>query len=388
MSAEHSSDPSHTHLAKWGRLTWLRDGLARLVSGPVAPPPAAPAVACTIVKLDRIGDFVLSLGAIHQLVRHFGAGRRALVVPPEVAALASQEFPGVARHIMPAFTPGLFRGIAPRRREWRRGLSALACTHLVCLRHQRSLYRDFVLRAIPAGHCWWVEGSPFGDRPALALPPSTARYPEVSADGSARALAAHRQLVGKVIGRTLSPVGILPRLSFPSPSTGDGIIVAPLAHDPIRDPPPGTVWAALERCTPLAGASVLLIGGAHQAKRLQKLRDSAPPAWRDRCGIAAGETTARWIELIAGARLVFAADSASAHLATALDRPLVVPLGGGHSGMFAPWHRSKRQVWLRHPLPCYGCDWRCPYPSPRCLADISPARFATAMLALLTEASA
>jgi ADP-heptose:LPS heptosyltransferase len=85
------------------------------------------------------------------------------------------------------------------------------------------------------------------------------------------------------------------------------------------------------------------------------------------------------VDLLAGATWVLAADSAAAHIATALDRPAVMLLGGGCPGQFAPWRRSPRQVWLEHPLPCFDCGWRCTQPEPYCMTRIGAAQVAEAL---------
>lgn len=361
-------------------MTWLRDRLARRMAGPVAPSPTVPAFACTIVKLDRIGDFVLATGAIRKLVGHFGEARCALVISVEAEPFARREFPGVTCCALPVAAGRLFREIAPHRRAWQAALTGFSCEHLVCLRHQRSFYRDLVLRAIPARRRWWLEAAPFGDRALLELEAAAAAYPGPDEADAPRELAAHRLLLGAVLGRTLAPEEIAPvlRPTRPTPLTRT-VVVAPLANEVIRDLPATSVWNALAGCDLPADATVILLGSAAQAARLEAFRSAAPPAWRERCRVVAGETTEGWIGIIAGASLVLAAESSSAHIACALDRPLVAVLGGGHPGLFAPWSHSARQRWLTHPLPCFGCDWQCVHPEPYCLTRIGPAELIAAV---------
>jgi ADP-heptose:LPS heptosyltransferase len=104
---------------------------------------------------------------------------------------------------------------------------------------------------------------------------------------------------------------------------------------------------------------------------------------------AAGVPQAKWhrpetleslLQLVAGSCLVLAPDSAPAHLATALDKPGVFLLGGGHFGMFAPWSKSQRQVWLHHGMDCYQCHWNCIHPEPLCITHIKPQDVVEALL--------
>lgn len=371
--------------SEWGRLTWLRDRLARRIAGPAAPAPEAPPLACTIVKLDRIGDFVLATGAIRQLVEHFGESRCALVVSQEAAALAAREFPDVIRCPLPADAGLLFREIAPRRRGWQASLGALGCEHLVCLRHQRSFYRDLVLRAIPARRQWRLQDAPFSDRAILTLPPGTARYPTASEmPDRPREIAAHRRLLASVFGRDVAEREVRPELRpMPAEASDGTVVVAPLASNRLRNLREKIVWETLAGCAALADAAVTLIGSAAQSSQLEAFRESAPPAWRARCRIAAGEPLERWAGRIAGARLTIAADSGPAHVACALDRPLIATTGGGHHGLFTPWSRSSRQRWLEHAMPCYGCNWSCIHPEAYCLTHIDASAFIAAAHAVL-----
>jgi ADP-heptose:LPS heptosyltransferase len=79
------------------------------------------------------------------------------------------------------------------------------------------------------------------------------------------------------------------------------------------------------------------------------------------------------LEDIGGAAVVLSAETGTAHLATALDLPTVVLLGGGHFGLCAPWRKSKRQEWLSNPLPCFHCNWRCHQPEPLCITRVTAA---------------
>ncbi|MBI4621984.1 MAG: hypothetical protein HY736_02045 [Verrucomicrobia bacterium] len=358
---------------EWGRFGPLRNFLARRIAGRPARPPDRAAFACTIVKLDRLGDFVLATGAIGRLLEHFGAAHCALITSFEVAALAAREFPNVARHSLPNTARRLFREIAPSHRAWQAALAAFPSEHVVCLRHQRSLYRDLVLRAIPARQRWWLENSPFSDRAILDLTPAAASYPLLCDPKTPTELAAHCALVGALLGQPVAPQEILPCLRQPAPGSGSlPIVVSPLGHDRIRDVPAAHLWPALLARSELADAPIILAGSTAQHAQLASFAAAAPAALRARCTIAAGMPLDDWISLIGGARLVLSADSASAHIATALDRPLVAWLGGGHPGVLAPWARSAKQRWLQHPQPCYGCDWSCPYPEPHCLTGIGP----------------
>lgn len=89
----------------------------------------------------------------------------------------------------------------------------------------------------------------------------------------------------------------------------------------------------------------------------------------------------QFAELIRGARLVLSNDTGAAHIGAAYQTPTVCLLGGGHYGEFLPYKMADdadapNPACVIHPMPCFGCDWQCLYPSPGsgpapCIARIS-----------------
>ena len=91
----------------------------------------------------------------------------------------------------------------------------------------------------------------------------------------------------------------------------------------------------------------------------------------------AGKTTVRqMIEGLRRADVVLSADAAPLHVATALGRPTVGIMGGGHFGRFYPWGDPEINRVVNRPMDCYWCDWRCRYPTFRCVEEIAPAAVA------------
>ena len=150
---------------------------------------------------------------------------------------------------------------------------------------------------------------------------------------------------------------------------GRRIVIAPFAGATIRDLPAPLLSSLIEALGSAGDFEFILTGTPAQSGRLQALAAS----WASRIvrvTVAAEPTLSDLIDLLASADLVISADSAPAHLATALDRPLIAVLGGGHYGLFGPWQRSAKQAWLHHELPCYGCDWTCIFQEPRCITEL------------------
>jgi ADP-heptose:LPS heptosyltransferase len=99
----------------------------------------------------------------------------------------------------------------------------------------------------------------------------------------------------------------------------------------------------------------------------------------------AGKTTLlEMIELIRGARLVIANDSAAIHIAAATNTRAVCILGGGHFGRFLPYQPEMSENPSRLPkvafskMDCYGCRWGCHYLEAQsvgvvpCISEVDP----------------
>jgi ADP-heptose:LPS heptosyltransferase len=85
----------------------------------------------------------------------------------------------------------------------------------------------------------------------------------------------------------------------------------------------------------------------------------------------AGQTTVRQMtECIRLADAVLGADAAPMHVAIGLGRPTATIMGGGHFGRFHPWGDPERNRVVNRPMPCYGCHWKCRYPTTRCVTEI------------------
>ena len=87
----------------------------------------------------------------------------------------------------------------------------------------------------------------------------------------------------------------------------------------------------------------------------------------------AGKTNIRQlIECLRLCDLVIAVDSAPLHIATALRKPTVGIMGGGHFGRFYPWGDPEINRVVCKPMDCYFCNWNCPKSDGSCVKDIPP----------------
>jgi ADP-heptose:LPS heptosyltransferase len=86
-----------------------------------------------------------------------------------------------------------------------------------------------------------------------------------------------------------------------------------------------------------------------------------------------GKTNVRTlIECLRLCDLVFSAESAPLHIATALGKPSVGVIGGGHFGRFYPWGDPEMNRIVFQRMDCYFCNWNCPTSSVSCVREIPP----------------
>jgi len=79
-------------------------------------------------------------------------------------------------------------------------------------------------------------------------------------------------------------------------------------------------------------------------------------------------TIVQVVEVLSRAVAFVGNESGLLHLAASLGIPAVGILGGGHFSRYFPYG-SVRVV--NHPLDCYECNWRCKFPNPYCITEIS-----------------
>ena len=80
----------------------------------------------------------------------------------------------------------------------------------------------------------------------------------------------------------------------------------------------------------------------------------------------AGQTSLpQFAEVVRGASLLIGNDTSAIHIAAAVETPSVCILGGGHFGRFLPYPENLpgcRPVAVYREMACFGCNWRCNQP--------------------------
>lgn len=84
-------------------------------------------------------------------------------------------------------------------------------------------------------------------------------------------------------------------------------------------------------------------------------------------------------EVISKANFIISNETSAIHLAMQLNIPSICILGGGHYGQFLPIPAgieiNTPPILVNHLMPCYGCNWKCPYQhsvteSVKCISNI------------------
>ena len=138
---------------------------------------------------------------------------------------------------------------------------------------------------------------------------------------------------------------------------------------------PGASWApkrwAFENFAEVAralhvneGFTIVLCGTSSESDLCNKIAELSHV---DVINLAGQTTLIQMVEVIRGAALLVANDSASIHIAAATRTASVCILGGGHFGRFLPYQPEAPEddqtllLLAYSRMDCYGCRWRCPY---------------------------
>lgn len=86
----------------------------------------------------------------------------------------------------------------------------------------------------------------------------------------------------------------------------------------------------------------------------------------------AGRTTLRELAaLLADAFFYLGNETSGAHIAAAVDTPVICILGGGYVKRFFPYPGNAATIAVTRQLPCFGCDWQCIHSQWRCITGIT-----------------
>ena len=350
-----------------------------------------------ILKLDHIGDFILSTGAIRFALER-SEGKALLIVSHPVEAIARTLFPRADVLALPAFAPALVRHLLPVAWKSAANLRSIRSHELLHLRYQPDDYHRLIQKWIgpeaaygmeSTSYLRWREGLtlPLKSAQKIAYPDPDRRYLDPAENRIACAeIEAHRRLCETWGGCSVSLEDVWPEIgpaiegSAKFNSSGE-LLVAPFASTRIREIRPAPLIASLLAFQNEAGLPVGVACGPGERERGRKLVEVASRSGLKNVRLLPEQSLADYLRTVASARLVLSMDSATAHVAVAAGVPGVALLGGGHFGCFAPWSKADGFTWLNHPVPCNHCEWHCHRPENECLSSIPPEAIADALLA-------
>lgn len=319
-----------------------------------------------IVKPDNIGDFVLATGAIRLLIQEAGSQNVTLCVKPVLVPLACDQFPGV--EVLPLPIAAKRKVVNLFLRNFSMCLPLMLRLRFsrfdvsVCLRSMRT-YLETLVFLVPSARRFVANENILlrsGRKVRIAVERTVnhmrgmevVTYPDEALPNVPLEIEAHRRVVERVLGRTVTVDDVMPVMTPPQESTasskGDYWLCAPLTSG-VKKNYPTAKWVKVFELLPktLLPASLVMTGSADQQGQLEEFQRAVDAAGLPmKTEIILPEDLVAFVKVIAGAGLVLTGDTAAAHFATAMDRRALVLFSGMHTGMFGPWRRSERQEWL------------------------------------------
>ncbi len=348
-----------------------------------------------IFKPDGIGDFVLMTGALRVLADAHGEDQLSICVRPLLVPLARSQFPGATvielptaseRKIVNLFARNFVRCLP----LWYR-LRTARFDAAVCFRSMRNYLETFLFYSANADRHIACENLLLrgGRKVRTAVERSVARifradlapYPAAPCDLPLE-IEANRVLVERVLARPVSAKEILPSLKSAAAADGAYWILAPVTNLKTKVYPFPRWRDVLAELGPEARTRDIRLAGAENDRPLlEDMLGLLHEAGFSGAKIETPPDLVAYANLIAGSGLMLTVDTAAAHFATALDKRTVVLFSGLHRGMFAPWTRSRRQIWLQPEDEAAGAKtkWH---------ARVAPGRAAAAIREVLSTAEA
>jgi ADP-heptose:LPS heptosyltransferase len=341
-------------------------------------PASNPYKKCAIFKLDGLGDAVLALGTIRYIAKRFGEENCILICWSKVKEFMAHEFPGM--EMIGAELPAkLLDSVQYLRTMKQHAIFSRGVSLLISLRHHRTMHHDLILSAIPAEITVGAPATRLSDFRGELIRKSRVRFDKLSSPiaesggSECKELALHASVLSCAFGAVIKPDELVSRITRATngKNINPKLVIAPFTGSTIRDIGAAQLTDILDAIHKKCHVESVIVSSPADRKRAEQLVAILHAKGLPRISTTCTETVEQFIQVLADAGAVLTADSSPAHLAAALDMPMVALIGGGHPGWFGYWRRSDKQTWLEHRVPCYGCNWNCIYDKPVCLTEIS-----------------
>jgi hypothetical protein len=280
-----------------------------------------------VYKVDRLGDWLLAEPTTVRIVAATRAKGGKIVV------WAGDESSALRRWSVPDFEVESIalepKGFIAKLRRACLVVHLLAVyrpSKLICLRYTPEPIRDFVLSNSRALEIHALSRC-FAPGPATSIPWEIERHYAI--------------LAGAGI-QPASPRELLPQLPPWRGAASNCVVVAPFSSAVIKD------WLEAGWCELAAGMSgrglqfELWVSSSQLPRARALARAMSLRSGEESIRVKSG-SIADLAASIAQAAVVISVDTFAAHLATAMDAPLICLIGGGHFGDFGPWRKSDRQ---------------------------------------------
>jgi ADP-heptose:LPS heptosyltransferase len=337
-----------------------------------------------IYKADRLGDFVLSMGAIRKIVEIAGENNCVLFHSAASSQIACREFPNVARIEVPSLDGRLWKTRRRLRNFFAKEMGLGGVDQLLCLRHFRALADDLALQIIPAARVWCIRNSSTSSQSYELVKKRfdgdlIIERPKLSLDSEiCEDLRCHESLLSHWAGISYPLGDIRPRIRPTRPQSKKTLALAPFGSSSLRDLPIEGVAACVVHAKLALGLDATLISPPDAIPRYEAFAGQLANKGAI-VNVEVAQTYDELVDKIASCAALLTTETATAHIATAMDCRMVCVIGGGHYGLFGPWCRSGRQVWVNNFVPCYNCNWHCIHTEPICITHVETERLIQAL---------
>ncbi len=301
----------------------------------------------------------MAVSAIRLLAEKFGEEKLVIAVLSAVAPLARMQFPAAKVLAMPLLSKrrvlNLFAANALRAFPAWLTILREKFSVAVSFRHHRNYLQSFLLFTSGAGELFLTDNMLSHDKKntrdrvesflSFLKKNDFVAYPETAI--LPLDLEANRRVVSSVLGREVLVEEILPKIETRAGKRDGSILFSPLSSTPIKDYPLGS-WMRVFGALPEGWKSrpIWLVGSPAQREELGRYLAGLREKGFRESAILETADVAELAGAIAGASLTLTVDTASAHIACACGNAAVILFSGLHRGVYGPWTKNERQVWI------------------------------------------
>ncbi len=320
-----------------------------------------------IVRMDQIGDFLLSRGFLSAVTRKYPD--TVLVINSSVKSVASLCFPStelVAVNLKKFRLNVVYRIITLIQL---RRLGAECVIHPVYSRHHFIVDSDAIIRASGASRKIGFWGENLGGLRQWAARFGAFWYTDLVDTQAIHDSDKYLDL-SRFLGIECAPLYSVEVPDSTFKVSTPYVVVFPVANTWQRQWPVSEWIATLKQMqTP---DLTLVISGDKSSPVIDAIKNEGLINLVDMVGKT---SVVELLSLLKGAQWCVGVDGGGIHLSSSVGTRTLAIVGGGHWGRFLPYPSDQPgPVTLGYKMDCYGCRWQCIYPNEThvpCIANIS-----------------